>query len=59
VIHLFLKLVRKVEAANFAFVHLTAQEPGIYDKRHTDFARQDNWFYLKTETKYSLQNAVF
>jgi hypothetical protein len=38
VIHLFLKMARKVdEAADFVFV----QEPGIYDKRHPDCARQD------------------
>jgi hypothetical protein len=35
-------MARKVgEVANFVFVHLTEQEPGIYDKRHPDYARQD------------------
>jgi hypothetical protein len=28
------------EAANFVFVQLIEQEPGIYDKRHTDHARR-------------------
>jgi hypothetical protein len=36
-IHLFLKLARKVdEAANFYFVQLIENEPGIYDKRQSD-----------------------
>jgi hypothetical protein len=40
--HLFVKAARKVdEAANFVCVQLTGQEPGIYDKRHPDYARQD------------------
>jgi hypothetical protein len=35
-------MARKVEeAANFDFVQLIEQEPGIYDKRHADCARQD------------------
>jgi hypothetical protein len=35
-------MARKVnKAANFVFVQLTEQEPGINDKRHQDFARQD------------------
>jgi hypothetical protein len=29
------------EAANFVFVQLIEQEPGTYDKGHSDFARQD------------------
>jgi hypothetical protein len=29
------------EAANFVFVQLIEQEPGIYDKRHADYAKQD------------------
>jgi hypothetical protein len=29
------------EAANFVFVQFTEQEPGIYEKRHPDYARQD------------------
>jgi hypothetical protein len=33
---------RKVdEAANFVCVQLIEQEPGIYDKRHPDYARRD------------------
>jgi hypothetical protein len=33
-------MARKVdEAANFVFVQLTEQDPGIYDKRHPDYAR--------------------
>jgi hypothetical protein len=35
-------MARKVdEAANFVFVQLIEQEPGIYDKYHPDYARQD------------------
>jgi hypothetical protein len=42
VIHLFIKMARKVdEAANFVFVQLIEQEPAIYDKRHADYARRD------------------
>jgi hypothetical protein len=29
------------EIANFVFVQLTEQEPGIYDKCHADCARHD------------------
>jgi hypothetical protein len=29
------------EAANFALVQLIEQEPGMYDKRHPDYARRD------------------
>jgi hypothetical protein len=42
VIHLFVKMARKIDKdANFVFVQLIEQEPGIYDKRHPDCARQD------------------
>jgi hypothetical protein len=42
VFHLFPLVARKVdEAANFVFVQLIEKEPGIYDKRHPDYARQD------------------
>jgi hypothetical protein len=42
VIHLFLSIARKVdEAANFVSVQLIEQEPGIYDKCHSNYARQD------------------
>jgi hypothetical protein len=35
-------MARKVdEAANFVYVQLFEQEPGIYDKRHPDYARRD------------------
>jgi hypothetical protein len=35
-------MARKVaEAANFVFVQLIEQERGVYDKCHTDYARQD------------------
>jgi hypothetical protein len=29
------------EAANFVYVQLTEQEPGIYDKCHPDYAIRD------------------
>jgi hypothetical protein len=55
-IHLFLLMARKVdEAANFVSVQLIEQEPGIYDKRHPDYARQDKmdlaWEGISNETK--------
>jgi hypothetical protein len=43
-------VARKVhEAANFVFVQLTVQEPGIYDTCHADYARQ-----VKVKVKLSL-----
>jgi hypothetical protein len=50
--------VRKVdEAADFISVQLIEQEPGIYDKRHPDYARQDKidlaWETISQETKES------
>jgi hypothetical protein len=49
---------RKIdEAANFVFVQLIDQEPGIYDKRHPNYARQDKldlvWERISHETKES------
>jgi hypothetical protein len=42
VIHLLLSMARKVDDdADFVFVQLTEQEPGIYDKRHPDYARRN------------------
>jgi hypothetical protein len=32
----------KVDEAAIFFVRLIEREPGIYDKRHADYARQDN-----------------
>jgi hypothetical protein len=41
VIHLFLLMVQKVdEAANFVFVQLIEQEPGICDKCHAGRTKQ-------------------
>jgi hypothetical protein len=61
VFHLFVKVARKVdEAANFVFcflffLQLTEQEPGIYDKRHTDYAMRDKidfaWERISHETE--------
>jgi hypothetical protein len=58
VIHLFLLIAGKVdEAANFVFVQLIEQKPGIYYKRHADCARQDkidlSWERISLETKES------
>jgi hypothetical protein len=37
-------MARKIdEAANFVFMQLIEQEPGIYDKRHHDYAR---WYKI-------------
>jgi hypothetical protein len=45
------------EAANFVFVQLIEQEPGIYDKCHTDCAKQDkinlSWERISHEMKES------
>jgi hypothetical protein len=42
VIHLFRKMARNVdEAAMLVCVKLTEQKPGIYNKRHPHYARQD------------------
>jgi hypothetical protein len=51
-------MARKVdEAANFVLVQLIKQKPGIYDKRHADYARQDKinltWERISHETKES------
>jgi hypothetical protein len=51
-------MARKVdEDANFVFMQLTEQEPGIYNKRHQDCARQDKidlaWERISHETKES------
>jgi hypothetical protein len=51
-------MARKVdEAPNFVSVQLIEQEPGIYDKRHTDFARADKidlaWGRISHEMKES------
>jgi hypothetical protein len=35
-------MARKVdEATNIAFVQLTEQQPGLYDKSHPDYGRTD------------------
>jgi hypothetical protein len=51
-------MVGKVdEAAKFVFMQLIEQEPGIYDKRQSDYARQDKtdlaWERISHETKES------
>jgi hypothetical protein len=55
---LVFKMARKVdEASNLVFVQLIEQEPGIYDKSHPDYARQDKtdlaWERISHETKES------
>jgi hypothetical protein len=39
------------KAANFVFVQLTEEQPGIYEKHHPDYARQD-------KNNYSMSCAV-
>jgi inosine/xanthosine triphosphate pyrophosphatase family protein len=45
------------EAENFVLVQLIEQEPGIYDKRHPDYARRDKvdlaWEKISHEMKES------
>jgi hypothetical protein len=46
-------MARKVdEAANFVFMQLLEEEPGIYDKRHPDYTRRDK-MYLAWEKSFS------
>jgi hypothetical protein len=56
VIHLFLKMARKVDEAD-VFVQLFDQEPGIYDKWHADCAKQGKidlaWERISHEAKES------
>jgi hypothetical protein len=57
-IDLLLKMAQNVEeAANFVFVQLIEQAPGIYDKRYPDYARQDKiylgWERISHEMKES------
>jgi hypothetical protein len=49
---------RKVdEAANFVLVQLT--EPGIYDKRHPDYARRDKvGFEIKNMSAKTMQTTT-
>jgi hypothetical protein len=49
-------MARKFDgAANFVFVQLIEQEPGMYDKRHADYSRQDKtdlaWERISREMK--------
>jgi hypothetical protein len=48
---------RVYEAANFVFVQLIEQEPGLYDKSQSDYARQDKidlvWERISHEMKES------
>jgi hypothetical protein len=51
-------MARKVdEAADFVFVQLIEQEPGIFDKRHPDYDRRDkidlSWERIYHEMKES------
>jgi hypothetical protein len=51
-------MARKVdEAANSVLVQLIEQKPGIYDKRHPDYARRDKvdlaWEKISHEMKES------
>jgi hypothetical protein len=40
-------MARNVDkAANFVFVQLIEQDPGIYDKRHPNYARQDKIVWI-------------
>jgi hypothetical protein len=57
-IHLYLKMARTVdEVANYVFVQLIEQEPGVYEKRHTGYARRDKidlpWERIFHEMKQS------
>jgi hypothetical protein len=55
VIHLFVKRALKVDEAAFVLVQLIEQEPGIYDKRHPEYARRDKvdlaWEKISHEMK--------
>jgi hypothetical protein len=52
------KMAQKVdETATFVYVQLIEQEPGIYDKRHPDYARRNKidlaWERISHEMKES------
>jgi hypothetical protein len=52
-------MVREIdEGANFVFVQLIEQEPGLYDKRHPNYARRDKidlaWERIFLEMKESI-----
>jgi hypothetical protein len=58
VIHSFILIARKVdEETNFVFAQFIEQEPGIYDKCHADYPRQDKidlvWERISHEMKES------
>jgi hypothetical protein len=63
VIHLFLKILKKVrkvdKAANFVSVQLIEHEPGIYDKRHLDYARRNKidlaWERISHEMEFGIR----
>jgi hypothetical protein len=50
-------MARKVDEAANVFLQLIEQVPGIYDKRHSDYVRQDKidliWERISHETKES------
>jgi hypothetical protein len=54
-------MAQKVEeAANFVFVQLIEQKPGIYDICHADYARQDKinlaWERISHEMEFFRNN---
>jgi hypothetical protein len=58
VIHLFLLMARKVdEAANFVFVQLIEQEPGIYVECHADYALQDKIFLAWERSSHEMKES--
>jgi hypothetical protein len=51
-------MTRKVdEDANFVFVQLTEQKPGIYDKCQADYARRDKIYLALEGISYEMKGS--
>jgi hypothetical protein len=45
------------EAADFVFMQLTEQEPGICDKCHADYARQDKIYLILEKNSHEMKES--
>jgi hypothetical protein len=53
------KKARKVDkAANFVLVQLTEQKPGIYDKSHPDYARQNKTDLTWEKISHEMESGI-
>jgi hypothetical protein len=52
-------MAQKVDkAANFVLVQLPEQEPGIYDKSHPDYARQDKIDLTYEKISHEMESGI-